>query len=71
MDPESQELQLRRAGVPWENLFRDIGVSGSKGRRHCCGIQLIGWPDVGNGVKPFGQSWTRPVMLMPLIRSCP
>ena len=31
MDPESQELQLRRAGVPWENLFRDIGVSGSTG----------------------------------------
>ena len=31
MDPESQELQLRRAGVPWENLFRDVGVSGSTG----------------------------------------
>ena len=31
MAPESQELQLRRAGVPWENLFRDVGVSGSTG----------------------------------------
>ena len=31
MDPESQELRLQRAGVPWENLFRDIGVSGSTG----------------------------------------
>ena len=31
MDPESQELQLQRAGVPWENLFRDVGVSGSTG----------------------------------------
>ena len=31
MDPESQELQLQRAGVPWENFFRDIGVSGSTG----------------------------------------
>ena len=31
MDPESQELQLQRAGAPWENLFRDIGVSGSTG----------------------------------------
>ena len=31
MDPESQELRLRKAGVPWENLFRDIGVSGSTG----------------------------------------
>ena len=33
MDPESQELQLRRAGVPWENLVRDVGVSGSTGTR--------------------------------------
>ena len=31
MDPASQELRLRRAGVPWENLFRDVGVSGSTG----------------------------------------
>ena len=31
MDPESQELEIRRAGVPWENLFRDVGVSGSTG----------------------------------------
>ena len=31
MDPESQELRLRRSGVPWENLFRDVGVSGSTG----------------------------------------
>ena len=31
MDPESQELRLQRSGVPWENLFRDIGVSGSTG----------------------------------------
>ena len=31
MDPESQELQLQRAGVPWENLFRDVGVSVSTG----------------------------------------
>ena len=31
MDPDSQEIQLRRAGIPWENLFRDVGVSGSTG----------------------------------------
>ena len=31
MDPASQELQLRRAGVPLANLFRDVGVSGSTG----------------------------------------
>ena len=33
MDPASQELQLRRAGVPMENLYRDVGVSGSTGTR--------------------------------------
>ena len=33
MDHASQELQLRRAGVPLENLFRDVGVSGSTGTR--------------------------------------
>ena len=31
MDPASQELQLRRAGVPLENIFRDMGVSGTTG----------------------------------------
>ena len=31
MDPESQELQFQRAGVPYTNIFRDVGVSGSTG----------------------------------------
>ena len=31
MDPSSQELQLRRAGVPLANVHRDVGVSGSTG----------------------------------------
>ena len=31
MDPASQELQLRRAGVPLANIHRDVGVSGSIG----------------------------------------
>ena len=31
MDPASQELQLRRAGVPLANIHRDVGVSGSTG----------------------------------------
>ena len=31
MDPASQELQLRRAGVPLANLHRDVGVSGTTG----------------------------------------
>ena len=33
MDPASQELQLRRAGVPLNNIHRDVGVSGSTGTR--------------------------------------
>ena len=33
MDPASQELQLRRAGVPLTNIHRDVGVSGSTGTR--------------------------------------
>ena len=33
MDPESQVLQLRRAGVPLNNIHRDVGVSGSTGTR--------------------------------------
>ena len=31
MDPASQELQLRRSGVPLGNIFRDVGVSGTTG----------------------------------------
>ena len=33
MDPASQELQLRRAGVPLGNIHRDVGVSGFTGTR--------------------------------------
>ena len=33
MDPSSQELQLRRAGVPLDNIFRDVGGSGTTGTR--------------------------------------
>ena len=31
MDPASQELQLRRAGVPQFNIHRDVGISGTTG----------------------------------------
>ena len=33
MDPASQELQLRRAGVPLANIHRDVGVSGTQERK--------------------------------------
>ena len=38
MDPASQELQLQRAGVPRDNIYRDVGVSGSTGT-----LQRQGW----------------------------
>ena len=31
MDPASQKLQLRRAGVPLANIHRDVGISGTIG----------------------------------------
>ncbi len=31
MAPASQELQLRRAGVPLANIHRDVGISGTTG----------------------------------------
>ena len=31
MDPASQELQLRRAGMPQFNIHRDVGISGTTG----------------------------------------
>ena len=31
MAPASQELQLRRAGVPRDHIYRDVGASGSTG----------------------------------------
>ena len=30
-DPETQQLQLRTAGVSLENIYRDVGVSGETG----------------------------------------
>ena len=33
MDPASQELQLQRVGVPKNNIFRDVGISGTTGTR--------------------------------------
>ena len=38
MDPATQELQLRRAGVPRDRIYRDVGVSGATGTN-----QRRGW----------------------------
>ena len=43
MDPASQELQLRRAGVPLDCIHRDVGVSGTTGTQERRGwYRLIG-----------------------------
>ncbi len=36
--PESQEIQLRQAGVPPERVYRDIAVSGRTGA-----VSRAGW----------------------------
>ena len=63
MDPESQVLQLRRAGVPWENLFRDVGVSGSTGTQerkgwHRLNARLAGGDTlVVVAIDRIGRTW--------------
>ena len=63
MDPESQELRLRRAGVPWENLFRDVGVSGSTGTQerrgwHRLNARLAGGDTlVVVAIDRIGRTW--------------
>ena len=44
MDPDSQDLQLQRAGVPRDNIHRDVGVSGTQERRgwHLLNGRLVG-----------------------------
>ena len=41
MDPESQALRLRQAGVETAHIYRDIGVSGSTGTRERQGWQRL------------------------------
>ena len=63
MAPESQELQLRRAGVPWENLFRDVGVSGSTGTQerrgwHRLNARLTGGDTLAVvAIDRIGRTW--------------
>ena len=40
-DPESQALQLRRAGVAPEDIYRDVGVSGSVGTNSRAGWHAL------------------------------
>ena len=51
MDPFSQELLLREAGVQRDNVYRDIGVSGATGTD-----QRQGWHRL-MGVSPEAILW--------------
>ena len=63
MDPASQELQLRRAGVPLNNIHRDAGVSGSTGTRerrawHQLNARLAGGDTlVVVAIDRIGRTW--------------
>ena len=63
MDPASQELQLRRAGVPLNNIHRDVGVSGTTGTQVCQRWhQLDGWLVGGDtlvvvAIDRIGRTW--------------
>ena len=65
MDPASQELQIRRAGVPLANIHRDVGVSGSIGTKGAgAGTgSTAAWPAATSA-----RSTLRPKPLM--LRSC-
>ena len=63
MDPASQELQLRRAGVPLANIFRDVGISGSTGTRerrgwHRLNDRLTGGDTLVVAIDRIGRLWT-------------
>ena len=74
MDPASQELQLRRAGVPVPNIFRDVGISGSTGTRerrgwHRLNDRLAGGDTlVVVAIDCIGRLWTDTVRSMVELR---
>ena len=51
MNPASQELQLRGAGVTRDNIYRDVGVSGTTGTN-----QRRGWHAL-DGRLAGGDTW--------------
>ena len=62
MDPVSQELQLQQAGVPLENIFRDVGVSGSTGTPkrqgwHHLNGRLSGGDTLVVAIDRIGRRW--------------
>ena len=63
MDPASQELQLRRAGVPPANIHRDVGISGITGTQGRQGWHQLDGRLVGGNtlvvvaIDRIGRTW--------------
>ena len=63
MDPASQELQLRRAGVPLANIHRDVGISGTTGTQGCQGWHQLDGRRAGGdtlvvvAIDRIGRTW--------------
>ena len=64
MDPASQELQLRRAGVPLDHIHRDVGVSGTTGTQERRGWHRLNGRLAGGdtlvvvAIDRIGRRWT-------------
>ena len=74
MDPASQELQLRRAGVPLQTIFRDVGISGTTGTRERRGWRQLSDRLAGGdtlvvvAIDRIGRLWTDTVRSMVELR---
>ena len=74
MDPESQALRLRQAGVESANIYRDIGVSGSTGTRERQGWHRLNERLVGGDtlvvvrIDRVGRNWLDTVECMLSLR---
>ena len=56
MDLASQELQLRRAGVPLDCIHRDVGVSGTTGTQERRGWHRLNGRLAGGDIGEFHAS---------------
>ena len=74
MDPESQALRLRQAGVEPANIYRDIGVSGSTGTRERQGWHRLAQKLAGEDtlvvvrIDRVGRNWLDTVECMLSLR---
>ena len=64
MDPTSQELQLQRAGVRLDHIYRDVGISGTTGTQERKGWHRLNGRLAGGdtlvvvAIDRIGRRWT-------------